>query len=217
MQLILVLIRYISYTDMKKILLILTILCISLSADAALSATGVLDKAASVINGAKALTAEYTIKAGNSKENGSLLLASGKFTMKSPSLQTWYDGITMWTYSPSLNEVNISTPTADELMEINPFAIVNSYKSAYTPHLVKSDKNSCTIELTPKSKGRSFSKAIVVVNTHTYYPLSIQLTMTDGSIVDVAIQSVKTGAFPGNEAFRFKKSAAPNAEIIDLR
>lgn len=201
----------------KILIIILTALCGILPAQAATSASSVLDKAASKINAAKSLTAEYTISSGNSHENGRLVLASGKFTLNSPSLRTWYDGMTMWTYSPALDEVNITTPTAEELLEINPFAVINNYKSLYTPRITASGKGSYTIELKPKRKGQIFSKAILVIDASTYSPKSIQLTMSDGSKVLIDVKSVTAGAFPGNDAFRFKKSDAPKAEIIDLR
>jgi len=202
---------------MKNLILTIVLVFTGLyAAGATTSATSVLDKTAGKINKARSLTADYTISAGTSSEKGRLTLASGKFTLTSASLRIWYDGITMWTYSPSMNEVNVTTPTAEELMEINPFAIINSYKKQYTAVKQPAPKGSFKIMLTPKKNG-PFLKAVITIDSTTYYPKTISLTMTDRSVIDIAIESVTAGNSIDLKAFTFKPADAPGAEIIDLR
>ena len=187
------------------------------TAAAAESAASVLEKATAKINAAQSVTADYIISSGSASEKGRLILSSGRFSLSSKSLNTWYDGITLWTYSPSLKEVNITNPTADELMEINPFAIINNYSTYYTPALLSSSKTEYKLAMTPKKKGSAISKAILTVNAASYYPENITLTMPDNSTVNIKIESITSGkAIPAN-AFKFDRKAAPDAEIIDLR
>ncbi len=204
---------------MKRLitLLFMSVVISGICGYAAESAESILGKAASRINAAKSVTAEYVISSGQSSEKGRLTMASGKFALTSPSLRTWYDGLTMWTYSPALDEVNITTPTAGELLEVNPFAVINNYKTLYSPRLLKSTSDGYMIEMTPLHKGQTFSKAVVTINKESFYPSHIRLTLADRSTVDIDIKSVRSGDAISIDTFRFKKSDAPKAEIIDLR
>lgn len=205
---------------MRKQISILILLLIAFAgASAATTAADVLALTADKITKARSITAEYSISAASSKDKGTLILASGKFTLTSASLRTWYDGITLWTYSPQLGEVNISHPTADELMEINPFAIISNYKKQYNASFAKTKSaNSYNIILTPKKGMKSvFSKAAVTIDPVTYYPTSIILTLPDRSVVDIDVESVTTGNIISQRTFMFDESLAPGAEIIDLR
>lgn len=188
-----------------------------LQAMAAETATSVLDGATAKINAAPSISAAYTITAGSRSEQGRLLMSAGRFALESPSLRTWYDGINMWSYSPSLAEVNITTPTADELTEINPFAIINNYAANYTATITGSTDKVYTIQLTPRRKGSAFSKAVLTVAKNTLYPESIALTMPDGSAIYIKVSKITSGKKLPASAFTFDKSAAPGAEIIDLR
>ena len=137
---------------MKKLLLSIILFIIAIPVISAMTASEILDKAASKINSAKSITAEYTISAASNKEKGTLILASGKFTLTSGSLRSWFDGLTLWTYSPAMGEVNITNPTAEELADINPFAVINAHKQNYRSALLSSEKNIYKIDLTPVKK-----------------------------------------------------------------
>ncbi len=187
---------------MKKLLLSIILFIIAIPVISAMTASEILDKAASKINSAKSITAEYTISAASNKEKGTLILASGKFTLTSGSLRSWFDGLTLWTYSPAMGEVNITNPTAEELADINPFAVINAHKQ---------------IDLTPVKKGMAFSKATVILDAATYLPKEIILTMPDKSKIEIAIDKVTAGNMINSRTFVFDPSYAPDAEIVDLR
>lgn len=188
-----------------------------LAATAAETASSVLDRAAAKINGAPSISTEYTITAGSRSEQGRLLMSAGRFALESPSLRTWYDGINLWSYSPSLGEVNITAPTADELTEINPFAIINNYAALYTATITGSTDKVYTIQLTPRRKGATFTKGVLTISKSTLFPESIALTMADGSAIYIKVSKVVPGKKLPASAFTFDKSVAPGAEIIDLR
>lgn len=202
---------------MKKLLLSIILFIIAIPVISAMTASEILDKAASKINSAKSITAEYTISAASNKEKGTLILASGKFTLTSGSLRSWFDGLTLWTYSPAMGEVNITNPTAEELADINPFAVINAHKQNYRSALLSSEKNIYKIDLTPVKKGMAFSKATVILDAATYLPKEIILTMPDKSKIEIAIDKVTAGNMINSHTFVFDPSYAPDAEIVDLR
>lgn len=210
------------YQSMKKttsIILSFIISALYIGAFAAPSADAILKETADKLTKARSVTAEYTISSGKNKDKGTIILASGKFTLTSSSLRTWYDGLTLWTYSPELGEVNITHPTSDELMDINPFAIISTYKQQYSAKIVATtQKDVYAVELTPKSKrNASFSKAVLIIDKTTYYPKEVTLIMPDKSDIKIEVNSVTTGNLISQRTFVFDQSDAPDAEIVDLR
>lgn len=206
---------------MKRVtlLIITTLVAFTMAVNGATTATSVLDQTADKLTKARSVTAEYTITSGAGKDKGKIILASGKFTLTSSTLRTWYDGLTLWTYSPDLGEVNITHPTSEELLQINPFAIISTYKQHYTAKLLNTqNKDTYSVELTPKTKeGTYFSKALITVDATTYFPREVKLILQDKSTVNIEVNSVTTGTLIGQQTFVFDQSDAPDAEIVDLR
>lgn len=62
---------------------------------------------------------------------GSIDMLSDKFVLQVPDMITWFDGTTQWTYLKSSEEVNISIPEKDELLQTNPCLLLQSYKKAF--------------------------------------------------------------------------------------
>ena len=60
-------------------------------------------------------------------QSGTLEVKGDKFHLKSGGVETWFDGKTQWSYVEQNGEVNVSTPTPEELRGVNPYALVNSY------------------------------------------------------------------------------------------
>jgi thioredoxin reductase (NADPH) len=54
-----------------------------------------------------------------------------KFVWITPDIRTWYDGKTQWTYLVHADEVNLTTPTGDDLQSVNPMALLNTYKTGF--------------------------------------------------------------------------------------
>ena len=55
------------------------------------------------------------------RPTASFVIQGDMFTISSPGLRSWYDGKTQWTYSSQIGEVNIITPTPEEVSQINPW------------------------------------------------------------------------------------------------
>ena len=62
---------------------------------------------------------------------GEIILKGEKFHLNSNGIQSWYDGKTQWSYSEDTQEVNISTPTPEEIQSINPYSLMQTYKNGY--------------------------------------------------------------------------------------
>ncbi|MBQ7042831.1 MAG: hypothetical protein IJN66_09030 [Muribaculaceae bacterium] len=183
----------------------------------AITANEVLTNASEKYQKEGSISAQFTLSGVGNSTDGTIIIAGDKFHLSTPLLSIWYNGRTQWTYSAETNEVNITEPTVEELQQVNPFAIINSFRKQFDATLLKSANNKYRIQLTPlKSVNTSISKAIVTLNVATLYPTEIALTI-DNNIITININNIKTIKTIHHKTFVFDEKKYPNAEIIDLR
>lgn len=202
---------------MKKILTLLPLLLIVLTGMGATSATSVLQRSAAKIKGAESLHVSYTATADGNTSAGSLVLQGDMFTISSPGMMSWYDGKSQWTYSTHIGEVNIITPTPEEISQINPFAIVKSFSTDYTPSLLKSPAGSSIVRLVAKNKKSDISQAEITIDDRTSYPTRVVLTMANRQKVTINIKDVKAGKKLPVANFRYSSARFPGVNVVDLR
>ncbi len=178
------------------------------------SASEVLRQAVATMKKAPSIEAAFTATSGNVSTSGNILLSGNRFKLSTPDITTWFDGRTQWAYSPAAGEVNLSEPTAEELRQINPFAIIAGMQADYTPRRLQSATGTDRIELIPKGKSE-YRKIIVTFNGATKFPSEI--ASVDNSTTTIKIRSIRTGKKLSDSAFRFSQKAYPGVEIVDLR
>lgn len=200
---------------MKKIISLLGLLLPLLAYAATPSASSVVDKTVENIRKAPSISANLNIRTASGVTTGTVILSGNRFVFDNEMGSTWYDGKTMWAYSPSTNEVTVTEPTDSELAEINPFEFIKSARTDYTPRLLKSTKDSYTVELKPKKK-QAMTEAVVTVDATTYNIRKIVLTMNKQK-VDITLSGVRKGKNLPDADFRFRQQLLPKAEINDLR
>lgn len=172
---------------------------------------------AAKIKSAPSLNVSYTVTADGNTAGGVLVLQGDMFTISSPGMVSWYDGKTQWTYSSQIGEVNIITPTPEELQQINPLAIVKSFSSGYTTQLLKSPAGKSIVRLTSKNAKSDITSADITIDNTTLYPTRIVLTMSNRQKVTIDIKSVNRGGKLPTENFRFDKKRYPGVQVVDLR
>ena len=85
------------------------------------NATSILDKAASAYEDSNGLTAYFTMQTRSDVQkvsesfDGTVDIKGDKFVLKTPDMITWFDGTTQWSFVERNEEVNVSTPTGEEL------------------------------------------------------------------------------------------------------
>lgn len=202
---------------MKKILTLLPMLLIALAGMAATSASALLQRSAAKIKGAESLHVSYTATADGNTTAGTLVLQGDMFTLSSPGMMSWYDGQSQWTYSTQIGEVNIITPTPEEVSQINPFAILKSFSTGYTPSLLKSASGSSTVKLVAKNKKSDITQAEITIDDRISYPTRVVLTMANKQKVTINIKDVKTGKKLPVANFRYSPARFPGVNVVDLR
>lgn len=212
---------------MKRIVYIISSLLVYGITISAQNANEILDKAASTYNHSNGITATFSMRTHSEPQNvtesfeGVIHIKGDKFTLITPDLQTWYNGETQWTYMERAEEVNISTPSGDELQLTNPAILLKSYKkgfdTAYKGESTASNgKAAYDIVLTPKKKS-DIINITIQVEKHSGLPAGISIKMKNGISNTIHISELKKGVNQPDSFFSFKETEYPDAEIIDLR
>lgn len=213
---------------MKKLfLLFITFTVTATFCTAQENAGSILDKVSSVFNKDNGIKAEFKLQVteqGRPKgeSNGTIRIKGDKFVMETPSSTTWFNGKTLWSYLPTTDEVNISTPGKEELQSINPYLLLNNYKKEFSSALGSKktfrSKPVYEVILTPSgSKNNDIASITVYVDKQTYRPLYIDVMQNNGLLTKITVDSYQVKQSFADALFIFDKTKYPDAEEIDLR
>lgn len=211
---------------MKKIITCLSAVLFMLPAFAQKDAAAkkVLDKTAATLTSMKAIKTNFEITsfAGNTSQgttSGVMYLDGNKYKTECPELITWYDGKTQWAYVPENDEVNVCTPTKEELQTTNLYAFVGLYKKGYNYTMTEQSSNgkkTYEIRLTAENKGADIQEARINVDAN-YIPFSIRVRQGSKNWTRIRVSNLQGKQKFAKDTFTFPTSKYPTAEIIDLR
>ena len=187
----------------------------------------VLDRTADAFRKAGGVKADFVVKAvtnglAEGAENGTIQLKGGKFVLKTSDVVTWFDGKTQWSYVAKNDEVNVSSPTQEELQQINPYTFLYMYQKGFSYKLgtTKTFRGKAVWEviLTAKDKKQELERITLFVTKDTYEPLYILLQQRGQQTRnEITVMSYQTRQNYADSVFAFDRKQYPGAEIIDLR
>jgi len=191
------------------------------------NAASILDKAADAYEKSNGISASFTLNTRSDVQKvsesfeGTINMKGDKFTLVTPDMVTWFDGTTQWSYVERNDEVNVSTPSGEELQFTNPALLLRAYKKGFTPKYIgestaSNGKSAYDIELTPKKKG-DILKVELQIEKFSNFPAKIKVEAKNGISNTIHISNLKTGVNQPDDFFVFKESDYPDAEVIDLR
>lgn len=177
-----------------------------------------LDLTVSTYKKGGTVSAVYKVSGAQGKSVGTITMSGTKYRLVSQDMKCWYDGKTMWTYSKATDEVNVTTPTAAELQQANPYAAAQDFKQNYTmTRAIYNDKTAYVILLKPKKKSQ-ITKIFLYIDTRTNLVRTVNVTQSDGSNYIIRLTNYKTGVKAPSSMFTFDKSMVPaGTEVVDLR
>lgn len=201
---------------MKRTIIVL-LTCLAAIAVMAQSPAQMLDKCVSAINASGGVTANYSISSSQGTSTGTISMQGNKFRVVSPDAKCWYDGTTQWSWSPLTGEVNITTPTAEDLQMTNPIAAVRHFKANFNMKKAKAQTSKTyAIKLTPKKKD-SIKTLWLYFDETTSLLRTARFEMSDKSVYIIKITGYKHKSLPAS-TFKFDKSQVPaGTEVVDLR
>lgn len=202
---------------MKRIVFALVVMLFALAVSAAESAGAFLDRVAGRLKSAPRLLAAYVLTTDGVSQSGNLTVEGNMFVLDSGELASWYDGKTQWTYSAQTGETTVTEPTAEEVAQVNPFAIIAAFRRNYNASFLPSASGVKKVKLTAKARGSDISTVVVTVSEKSLDPSEIVLTMASNQVILIRIKSLRNVAKLPASTFRYDPKSYPGVEVIDLR
>lgn len=206
---------------MKRLVIFIGVCMLAIVAMAQqLDARGLLDKASANLRVNEGIQARFQIYTPQGETNASISLEADRFFLETPGVKTWFDGTTQWTYLEENQEVSITNPTPEELQQINPYALLNTYQSGYDLLLVANNQAKMfhEIRLTAQSEEQSMQRITLMLNKKTLHPIRIKMKPQGmAEEVDVVVTEYHTKKQFADDFFQFPPASYPQVEVIDLR
>ncbi|WP_299231602.1 LolA-like putative outer membrane lipoprotein chaperone [uncultured Bacteroides sp.] len=148
---------------------------------------------------------------------GTLALKGEMFVLDCAGIKSWFDGKTLWSYVKDSGEVNVSTPTPEEVQAINPYKMLGMYRNGfdykYTGTKNRNGRICKEVILTPETE-QDIKSITVGVDTRME-PVYIDID-SNGETQRIEIKKYTVRKL-GDEFFRFNPKDYPGLEVIDLR
>ena len=142
---------------------------------------------------------------------GTLAMRDQKFELEFIGIEAAYDGQTLYMYSEDTEELTLSTPTEEELIQTNPFL----YARALLPLCEYAEKavgDKTQITLTPRDQSLGINKFVLRLVTTNLLPVSAEIHESDGKVTTLRLNNPEYK----NECPKFSIEK-PEAFINDLR
>jgi hypothetical protein len=142
---------------------------------------------------------------------GTLAMRDKKFALEFFGIEAAYDGETLYMYSEDTEELTLSTPTEEELVQTNPFL----YARALLPLCEYAEKamgDKTQITLTPRDQSLGINKFVLRLVTTTLLPVAAEIHESDGKVTTLRLNNPEYK----NECPKFSIEK-PEAFINDLR
>ena len=144
---------------------------------------------------------------------GWILMQGDKFRLEMMDIEAAYDGKTMYMYSSSTDELTLSNPTEQELLEANPFLYAKALVDVC--HIVeKASGENTLITLTPKDQSIGINRFVLKVRNADLMPLSVELK--EGK-KNTTLKFNEPKFVPTNPDYIFVLKPSKNTYVIDMR
>ena len=152
---------------------------------------------------------------------GTAFIKGDKFRLETNQMDVWFDGSTQWVLMKEVNEVNISSPTQDEITAVSPLALLGIYRHGYilTAPVSKTihSRQVQLIRMVPAVGNMEYKEVEAAIDQKSHTLVQVTLTMQNGSKQRIDISDYNANHNFADGEFRFDKNSHPNVEIIDLR
>lgn len=152
-----------------------------------------------------------------SEIKGKIVLDGTKFAFTTDEMECGYDGKTLWTYIKNNEEINLSSPEDDEIININPYLLLKNYNTRFKCSFDSKNGDLETIILSPKNTSDNISRVKVTLNSKLLYPSIIEVMNKDNSKIVIKVLDYNNKTNIDKSKFSFNEKQYTNIEIIDLR
>ncbi len=188
-------------------------------------ATPILQSLAKKYQALTSMSIDYTYKAVKDKKTIATL--TGKVSIKGKKYlmtfddQTFYcDGVTMWNYQKSSNEVSIYTYDESDDDVLNPAKMLGNWQKDFTAKFIREEveagKSLQIIDLTPK-KGQSYYKIRLFIDKNKKEIVRCAVYEKDNTIYTYYFDKFVSNTPLSDTLFVFDAAKYPGVETNDMR
>ena len=165
----------------------------------------------------ESLTEKYKVE-----DYGSVIFKGQKYKLKTDEGDVFFNGTSMWTYSPVNEEVYLSKPdpeNMDQLLTV-PFTLLNNYRK-YFKYKLKEEvktggKTFHEIDLYPASLESSYSILRVQIEKASGRLHSFTLHQKNGILFRIFINEIIPNVKITDNTFSWNKEENPDVLVIEL-
>lgn len=150
--------------------------------------------------------------------SGQLLTLGSKFNLRMLTIQAFFDGSTLWVYDKDIDEINITHPTDQELIESNPLLLIRLVRDNCRLHFTDNfrDPAQWSVDLYPNDKKSSVLKYTVQFRRSDLMPMRITISETLNRTTTIILSGQKYGVDTTGK-FNLDTNKYPDAVVNDLR
>lgn len=142
---------------------------------------------------------------------GKIIMLGNKFKAEIMGMEVAFDGKTLYTYSEDMDELTLSNPMQEELIDINPVVTAKEIVSSCNV-TTKEQGDNYVITLIPKEQGSGIKDFVVTFRKSDLMPISIVIRETTMQTTKAVFRNAKFISIVPD--FTISK---PGAYINDLR
>lgn len=187
----------------------------------------IIDKFSEFTTSGSAVSVDFTITMTSLKDDiseeydGNLILRGNNYKLNIMETETWFDGNSMYTYMPDIEEVMISDPVEDGGIMSNPTQLFSIYHEEFNYRLLgeitRNGRRLYEIDLHPVDRDHNFHTVKLFINKDDYFMNSAVIAGKDGNRYTVMVTDYDDSIEVSDSYFTFDESDYPGVEVIDMR
>ena len=167
----------------------------------------------------------YTYKVEQNKTvtqtlTGKAYIKGNKYQITFGDQIFYCDGVSLWNYQKSTNEVSIYTYDESDDDALNPARMLKNWQKEFTAKFIRDDVEKSIpvqiIDLTPK-QGQSYYKIRMVIDKAKKTILRTSIYQKDNAIYTYYFDKFVPNATIADSTFVFDKTKFPKVEVNDMR
>ena len=190
-------------------------------------ARGILDKLAGQTTAAPSIFVDFTILMSSQRDEiseefeGKITIKDNKYRLSIMGTEIWFDGSSMYTYLPDVNEVIISDPDEDGGLMANPTELFSIYHEEFRYRLqgeiTRNGKRLYEIDLHPLDLNQNFHTVKLFIEHEKYFIHSAVIAGKDNNRYTLVVNDYDNTRQVPDSYFVFDKTDYPGLEVIDMR
>jgi outer membrane lipoprotein carrier protein len=208
----------------QTVILLLSLITLTLSAQKDPEALQVLSDFSSKATAAPSVTIDFKLITNDTKAgdvttmSGSAIISGDKYRLVLDDNNIWTDGSNVWNFLPDVNEVTITeTDPDDDSFITRPSLLFTMYEEGYKIRMVEQTANEWVIDLYPEDIASDLIRIRLKIGKTLYDLIGAEYKTKDGVTMTLTVDKYDLTFKPAGDFFTFKPADYKDVDIIDMR